>query len=205
MSTPSPRTPFRMSRYIDFNHGTVTMPPQQFADNTPKPWNLDKTIELFECRVEVWQLGVAARILSEIEAHTPPSIWSHSAYGLLAIVFSYFEMVGKTLNPVLGTTGTASETFNRGFCDVYTRYTPPNGCYADKLPSPGHSIPAPLNADIGETREYRDRIRNGIYHLAYTKRGLIIHDDDSISVEDFAVVPDPATILGVRPSPGGQT
>jgi hypothetical protein len=35
---------------------------------------------------------------------------------------------------------------------------------------------------------FRNRIRNGLYHLAYTKRGLRIHDDDEKSTDDFAVL-----------------
>ena len=70
--------------------------------------------------VDVWQLGAAVAILRQIEVPPPPSIWSHSAYGLLSIVFTYFEMLGKSLRA----SGKSGEDFNMGFCDVYPTFTP---------------------------------------------------------------------------------
>ena len=95
-------------------------------------------------------------------------------------------MVGKILGPTVRTWEHATAAFDRGFCDVYPRYAPTNGCYANKLPWQGPGS-APPNPDIAEVKEYQDRVRHGLYHLAYTKRGLIIHDDDVKTVEDFAV------------------
>lgn len=185
-STPSPRTPFRPSTYLDFNSGVVLKPPMDVLKATKKPWSLPKKITLFESRVEVWQIGVAAEMLREIETNQPPSIWSHAAYGLVAVAFSYFEMLGKTLNPNSHKSKTAGEDFNWGFCDVYTSFKPKNGIYTDKLlPHTGPGV-APSNPDIALVVAFRNRIRNGMYHLAYTKRGLRLHDDDSLSAEDFS-------------------
>ena len=64
-----------------------------------KPWTLARKIDLLECRVEVWQFGVAAEILKLIEKAKNPCVWSHAAYSLVSIGFSYFEKIGKTLNP----------------------------------------------------------------------------------------------------------
>src|SRR4051794_30775972 len=100
MTTPSPRTPFRSSPYVDFNTGVVALDPMALLNTQGKPTSFAKKLRLFECRVEVWQLGVAAEMLRQIEAHHDgKSIWCHAAYGLVSVAFSYFEMIGKTVNP----------------------------------------------------------------------------------------------------------
>jgi len=151
------------TKFINFNKGHVFKDPMTFAHEISKirrPWTLAQKIEVFECRVQVWQLGVAVEILKEIERHEHPSIWSHSAFGLLAVIFSYFEMIGKTLNKDSKASGTAGKDFNYGFCDVYRERRPADGdCDDKKLP---------------EVKEFRNRIRNGIYHLVFTKSDLII-------------------------------
>ncbi|MDZ7620518.1 MAG: hypothetical protein U1E05_26240 [Patescibacteria group bacterium] len=93
--------PYRMSKYVDFDAGTVTLAPMQLRATKPAPLTLDDKIDLFECRVDAWQLGTAVALLTAIESHQQPSIWSHAhaAYGLLSCAVSYFEMIGKTLNP----------------------------------------------------------------------------------------------------------
>ena len=164
---------FRESRFIDFNQGIVKESPKDFRTRIPEPWHLKDKVEIFECRVEVWQLGVAVEVLKEIETHHPPSIWSHAAYGLISVAFSYFEMIGKSINPKSKTKGTANLDFNYGFCDVYEEYRPTTSNYDDK--------------NLPEVKEFRDRARNGMYHLAYTKRGLGIHNDDSIATKDFYI------------------
>ncbi len=92
---------FRSSKFLDFNSGDVFLPPMQFIQQKQKPWTLTDKIEIFECRVEVWQLGVAVQVLKEMEddREGKQDIWCHAAYGLIAIVFSYFEMIGKIVNP----------------------------------------------------------------------------------------------------------
>jgi len=171
-------TEFRKSRFIDFNKGHVFVHPMQFARETKPPWGLAQKIDIFECRVEVWQLGVSVEILKEIERHESPSIWSHAAFGLVAVIFTYFEMIGKTLNPKSDTCGTAAGDFNHGFCDVYPGFKPLNGDYRDS------SLP--------QVRAFRDRIRNGMYHLAGTKSNLAIHNEqnDPKFKADFVVADD---------------
>ena len=175
---------FRTSKFIDFNKGEVFISPLDFRDSIPKPWNLEDKIKIFECRVEVWQLGVAVEILKEIENNLIPSIWSHAGFSLIAVAFSYFEMIGKSLNPNSRKRGTAGEDFNYGFCDVYTEYRPTINKYKDKDISP-------------DVVEFRDRVRNGMYHLAYPKKGVGIHNEDSISIKDF-VISDVSDTTGVR-------
>ncbi len=170
--------PFRTSRFIDFNMGKVIMAPMDLQKSMPLTMTTVEKIDLFECRVEVWQLGVAAEMLKQIEAARNPSIWSHAAYGLVSVCFSYFEMIGKTLNPGSAPAKTSSEDFNIGFCNVYPKFTPANGVYSDKLPQPPNvTWPPNLDPEILKVIAFRNRIRNGMYHLGYTKKGLWIHND----------------------------
>jgi len=178
----------RPSKYIDFDTGQATTAPMDFLNSMSKPWSDDQKLDLFECRVDVWTLGAAVAILRQIEQNQPPSIWSHSGYALLIVSCTYFEMIGKTLNPNSASRNTANEDFNFGFCDVYPKFKPANGIYKDKIPVP--TGPHPPNPDIRDVIEFRDRTRNGLYHLGYTKSGLWI---DGAYTEDFEkkTVPDP--------------
>lgn len=168
------RPPFRNSEFIDFNTGTVKIDPMTLQRMLPVPRQRTDNLRLFECRVDVWHLGVAVQLLREIECHhDPTSIWCHSAYGLIAIVFSYFEMIGKTLNPESAKSGTAGTDFNVGFCDVYPEFKSSSGRFKD--------------LDMPVVRAFRDLVRNGMYHLAYTKNNLIIHNCPDRSPKDFDV------------------
>lgn len=175
---------FRTSKFIDFNEGSVIISPLDFRESIPKPWSLENKINIFECRVEVWQLGVAVEILKEIEAHQIPSIWSHAGFSLISVAFSYFEMIGKSLNPNSMKKGSAREDFNWGFCDVYDEYKPTSNSYKDE----------DISSDVVG---FRDRVRNGIYHLAYPKKGVGIHNDKSISTKDF-YIKDYYDVAGVQ-------
>lgn len=162
---------FRRSKFVNFDTGEVIIPPMMLVKQTEKPWDLWDMIDIFECRVEVWQLGVAVQILKEMESQNRLPIWSHAAYGLISVIFSYFEMIGKTLNPKSNAWKSSSVDFNYGFCDVYPQYKPAGDDYSDP--------------HVPDVREFRNRIRNGMYHLAYTKTGLWIHHNNAISAIDF--------------------
>lgn len=181
--------PFRTSPHIDFDTDTVSTAPMTLIGKLPRPWSLDQKIDVYECMVDVWQLGASVAMLRQIESHQPPSAWSHSAYALLSVVFSYFEMIGKSLNPSAAASGTAGNDFNVGFCDVYPAFNPPNGNFSDKIVQP--SGPAALNPDIQPVVRFRDRVRNGIYHLGYTKGAVILHNQKPIDFEE-KTVPDPS-------------
>jgi len=170
---------FRESEFIDFNTGIVKVPPmwlQRSIQYLNPPVQLKDKICLFHCRVDVWQLGVAVQMVKKIESQSSEtSIWFHSAYGMLSIIFSYFEMIGKTMNPNSKKSRTASDDFNFGFCDVYPEYLTASGSRKD--------------VDMPIVREFRDRVRNGMYHLSYTKNGLLIHNNpEKISKKDFDVI-----------------
>ena len=157
---------YRSSKYIDFNTCRVVMPPMVLSRQLARPLDIGQMLELFECRVDVWQFGPAVAILQLMEKPgiEQSSIWTHSAYVLLGSVFPYFEMIGKILNPRSRERGTASIDFNYGFCDVYPNFAPPSGT-------------TPENSAVPDVVEFRDRVRNGIYHLGYTKGNLFIWNE----------------------------
>jgi hypothetical protein len=164
---PAGAMEFRVSPYIDFNSGTVIIQPMDLLGERKPPLSLDDMLDLFECRVDVWQLGPAVEILKKIEAQKPfsSSVWAHTAYALLAVVFTYFEMIGKSLNPGSKPQGSASIDFNYGFCDVYPVF----------------------DINSKDVKEFRDRVRNGLYHLGYTKGNLGIHNQPRQIPDDFFV------------------
>jgi hypothetical protein len=129
--------------------------------------------------MEVWYLGVAVQMLHEIEYEQPPAIWSHAAYGLLALLFTYFEVIGKVLNPDARDSGDTASDFDYGFRDVY----------GDLTTSAGKSY---------DPKEFYARAHNGLYQLGTTPRGLWVHNERSISTKDFDVIQknpsDPATL-----------
>ena len=161
---------FRSSPYIDYNNGVVHETPDTLFCRMSEPYSLDDKLTLFECRVDVWQFGSAVQILKQIEASDHPSAWSHSAYSLVWILTSYFEMLGKTLNPRSRSSGTAGDDFAAGFRDVYPQYT--------VTTADGRNVP-----DVRLQHAWTI-LRNGIYHLGYTKRGVVLHNSSS-TTEDF--------------------
>jgi hypothetical protein len=151
---------YRTSKYINFNTGRVILDPETFSAQVPEPMNLDQKIDFFECRVDVWQLGVAVEMLKQIEAASGDSVWCHAAYGLLSVITSYYEMVGKVLNPDSKKKDTSSKDFNVGFADVFPDFAHRHGVVA--------------------VSAYRDLMRNGMYHLGYPKKNFLIHNAPGI-------------------------
>ena len=109
---------FRSSQFIDFNSGVVSLPPMELVRILPPRSNqtIDQMLLLFACRVDVWQLGPAVEMLKAMDvAHEQTSVWAHAGYALLGVGFSYFEMVGKILNPKSKSRGSSSSDFNHVF------------------------------------------------------------------------------------------
>jgi len=69
--------PYRSSPYIDFEAGRVVTPPMVLSQQRRRPWSSDDMLDLFECRVDVWQLGPAVEILKDLDrnAPNPASVW----------------------------------------------------------------------------------------------------------------------------------
>lgn len=163
----------RASRFIDFDTGVVTIPPMNLiAPSGPRANQpIEVMLDIFECRVDVWQFGAAVQILKLMEApERTDSIWMHAGYSLLATMLSYFEMVGKILNPVAKSKSSKND-FKIGFLDVYPRFSL-DGNVRPNMPNP-------------IVDQFQDRLRNGLYHLGYTKSHLYIHNDPAQSMEDF--------------------
>lgn len=166
---------FRDSQYIDFDSGRVAVQPMQLIRSLgPRSdQTLETMLTVFECRVDVWTLGPAVAMLKLMdEAHDEGSSWRHAGYALLAATFSYFEMIGKILNPASARRRTAGVDFNYGFCDVYPGFS--------------HASIDRSDAALPDVRQFRERVRNGIYHLGYTKSHLYIHNNPAEEPRDFA-------------------
>src|SRR5688572_5584612 len=133
------------------------------------PLQYGDLVRLFCCRMEVWHLGVAVQMLQSIEYNQPPSIWSHAAYGLVALLFNYFETIGRIINPQPQSTRAADMDFDCGFRDVYDDITTSTGEEYDPI-------------------EFYNRARNGLYYLGSTPRGLWVHNERSISTKDFDII-----------------
>lgn len=178
--TQSENEPFRFSRFIDFNEGRIILDPELFVAHTPSPWTVEQKIDFFECRVEVWQLGVAVEMVKQIEANEPPSIWSHAGYALLSVVSSYFEMVGKVLNPGSMARRTSGVDFNWGFCNVYPEVRSIHSTQS-------HSVDDYSDSAVPHVAKFRDLMRNGMYHLGFPKKNFLIHNSPE-SAKDCDVV-----------------
>jgi hypothetical protein len=167
---------FRSSRFIDFNTGRVHVPPMVLIQSLgPRvQQSIEQMLMVFECRVDVWQLGPAVALLKLMdEADDQASIWAHSGYTLLAATFCYFEMIGKIVNAASAGRGTAGQDFNAGFCDVYPKFAKDPLDYSDTC--------------VPDVAQFRDRVRNGLFHLGYTKSHLFIHNQPSRWPEDFMI------------------
>lgn len=174
---------FRPSQYVNFNDDTIIDTPDSLFGRMPQPLSVEDKISLFESRVDAWQLGPAVAILKQIEASTTPSVWSHSGYTLVWVLTSYFEMIGKVLNLNSRSSGTAGDDFKAGFRDVYPDYTVAG--------SDGTLVP-----DVREQHVW-SAVRNGIYHLGYTKSGIVLRTKQS-GEDDFA-----AMLVPIGKSPTG--
>lgn len=162
---------FRASEFIDFNTGHVIIAPiqLQFRMKLAGAVAFADLLRLFECRVEVWHLGVLAQMVNNIEYGQPPSIWSHAAYGLLPLLFIYFETVGKMLAPAETRDEPPEIEFNRGFHDVYNDVTTSSG-------------------ERYDPQEFYRRGQNELFLLGSTPHGLWVHNNRSISTKDFDIV-----------------
>jgi hypothetical protein len=161
----------RESEFIDFNTGIVKVPPLQLQFRTAMAGETSfaDLVRLYQCRTEVWQLGVAVQMLQAIEYGHPPSVWSHAAYTLLGVLFAYFESVGRILNPDQRTFDVAEANFVSAFRDVYPTFTTASGQAHD----PG---------------EFYRRARFGLFAWGSTDQGLWVHNTPTISPQDFDVI-----------------
>jgi hypothetical protein len=111
----------------------------------------DDKIAVFEDRVDGWQLRIAEELLRQIEIQQPPPM-QHAGYALISVLFPYFEMIGQILKKQAGEKTGATGDFVRGFKQVF-----PTAALTDP-----------------EIEIVYDRIRCGMFHNGYTKKGVYI-------------------------------
>ena len=123
------------------------------ADKGSNPSD-DDIIVVFADRVDGWQLAIAEELLRQVEDPPAYPAMKHAGYALISVVFSYFEMIGQCVKAT-GSAPSPTADFVRGFRDVYpaTAFTDP------------------------EIEVIYDRIRCGMFHNGYTKRGVYIDGD----------------------------
>jgi len=111
------------------------------------PYTLADKLRIFEERVDGWQLTIAEEMLTQINAQSPKSM-QHAAYAMISVIFSYFEMIGNCLVSASG----ATSKFKAGFKSVFSK----------------------LGLSNKQLAKIYSQVRCGLYHVAYTKRGVII-------------------------------
>lgn len=111
----------------------------KFSNFGPSP-TLENKIDIFSDRVIGWQLEIAQSLRSN----------QYAGFGIISILFSYFEMIGQYHNGGKGSSNIGD--FKTGFRLVYssTPFTDP------------------------QLRTIYNKVRCGMYHNGYIKRGVLI-------------------------------
>ena len=147
---------------------------QGFGGN---PNDLQK-VEIFRDRVTGWQLDIAKEIVRQIDVKPPDPIMNHAGYAVLAILTNYFEMIWQHIDGSSSNHDSANY-FARGFKEVYKT--------------------TPLSHDEIKSIVYH-RLRCGMYHDGYTRRGVTIKHDYGQDIEyvraDDELKVNPHTMVG---------
>lgn len=143
---------------------------------TRKHWNtelkksspLDGKVAIFAERVRGWQIDVALEIEKQIVRANGRGVMGHAAYALIAVFFSYFEMLGQFL------AGKTSDTAARGFPKIAA-----SDAFAEgfRYVYPSTTLSGP------DIKLLYSRIRCGLYHDGFTKRKVVIDGDYSFAFE----------------------
>ena len=131
----------------------------------------EQEVLVFADRVWGWQIDVAARLLAADK---------HADFAVLAILTSYFEMIGKHLEGFEGR-GASERHFLIGFADVF------DGLALDARDRIGARI--------------YEAVRCGLYHDSITGAGIAIAGRDDPRV--FAELPDLDGKVELMIKPGG--
>ena len=115
------------------------------------------------------EIGWRFRIVRETEEKVPDS-----GYGLISMLFSYFEMLAQYRS------GTSSKSDSKNAFSYGVRNVYPTSTLQD--------------ADLNDIY---DRVRCGMYHNGYTKRGTLLSGDfaEALGVECGNVLIDPHKLL----------
>lgn len=125
--------------------------------------DIDQKILIFEDRVLNWHLDIAELLRKNMEAKEQQGTdWNHAGFALLSLLFTYFEMIaqykqGKVSNKA------SQKMFCHGVGDVY-----------------------PGKFSMGKRRKIYTRVRCGMFHNAFVKRGTLLDGayTEAIEVED---------------------
>ncbi|MBI1249029.1 hypothetical protein GC197_14455 [bacterium] len=124
---------------------------------------LDDKILIFEDRVLNWHLNIVELIRNHMEAKEQNGTdWNHAGFAMLTLLFTYFEMIaqykqGKSSNKA------SQKMFCYGVDDVY-----------------------PGKFSMAKRKKIYTRVRCGMYHNAFVKKGTLIDGGftDAIEVEN---------------------
>lgn len=162
----------RQSRFVDFNTGEVFLTPEEFIAQATMPLDPDGKIDFFECRVDVYQLSPAAAMLKMMDDAGEKTAWGQADHALMLVTTSYFEMIGKVVNPGSRKRNTSGVDFDEGFADVFPNFVREHGRMG--------------------IEDFRQLMRNGLYHLGYPKKNLLVHNSPTEPWEvDRVTVIDP--------------
>jgi len=142
---------------IGFNDWKVT--PKHMLSDFTLPLNLEQKITVFFERTDGWQLNIADQLVNGVRDKDGKIIdLSESAYAVLHIVFSFFEMIAKYRN---GYTGNKSKAyFRKGVKNVFPEL---------------HKYPQQLVDQLLD--DLYLGVRCGLYHCGLTdKRVFIVND-----------------------------
>jgi len=132
--------------------------------------NLDQKIEIFEDRVMGWQIDIAEELRRLIvDLKNNGTTIQHAGFGLLSILFSYFEMLTQYKQGT-DSKNKSTDFLKKGLEDVF-----------------------PKKFTDDERKDIADLVRNGLYHSTFTKKGVLLHGDysDSIAIKCGIVLVNP--------------
>lgn len=124
---------------------TLAISPKHTSDDYPIGMTVEDKIEVFEARVNGWQLDIAQSL---VDNQVP-----HSDFAKLHIVINLFEAIGKYRSGYTKKFD-SKRFFKEGMCYVYKE-------------NQGKEIEEAFNFIY-------QRIRNGLYHIGLTMPGVRI-------------------------------
>jgi hypothetical protein len=131
----------------------------QFGENP----TLDQKILMFEDRVLNWHLNIIELIRLHMEAEEQEGTdWNHAGFALLGLLFTYFEMIAQ---------------YKRGKCSKKK---------SERMFCHGVNDVYPKTFSNKKRSKIYTRVRCGMYHNAFVKKGTLISGDypTAIAVED---------------------
>ena len=136
---------------------------------------LDDKILVFEDRVLGWHLNITELIRHHMEAKEQLGTeWNHAGFVLMQLCFTYFEMIAQYKS------GKSSDKASKKmFCEGLEEV-----------------FPGKFSEDT--RKEIYSRIRCGMYHNGFIKKGVMIHGDYPESIME-EVVGQGETLIKVNP------